>query len=274
MKKRVLIITMMLAMCLLFTACGQPKVVGVKSLAAANIAAQSKVKSYHMDASADMDINLDSDTLQSLLQSMNPRLPVKMTLAADSGTDTAHITTEAAISVLGQSVGLQTAEVYLDMENQAAYAKAGDSTEWTTADYQDHQMSLKEMTGGLAAIGKTVLENATFEEGEDSYSLTLPAEKAGDLIADMHLLDSVDLGIADVREITVESGQIIYTVDKESLLVRSIELKDVDVRGKGVYQDASVALKFPINAVFSFSRYNELEEAEYAIPEEVKAAGK
>ena len=78
------------------------------------------------------------------------------------------------------------------------------------------------------------------------------------------------VGIADVRDITVEGGQIIYNVDKETLLVSSIQLQDVDVRGTGVYEETSVDLKFPINADFQFSRYNELEEAEYAIPEEVK----
>ena len=274
----ILAIILTLALTLpLLTGCGKPKVVGVKSLAAANISAQSKVKNYHMDGTADMDISLDpeqiaqeSEDLAGLLDAVDLKLPVEMTMAADSGTDTAHVTTEAGVRLFGKSVDLQTAEFYIDMKNQAAHAKSGDSAEWKKTDYQDHQLNLKQMAGGLAIIGKTVLENAAFEETDEAYTLTMPAEKAGDLIADMHLLDCVDVGIADVRDIAVEGGQIIYNVDKTTLLVSSIELKDVDIRGKGVYKGASVDLRFPANATFTFSRYNELEESEYAIPAEVR----
>ena len=268
MKKSILIMTL-LALCLLtVTACGHPKIVGVKSLVAANASAQSKVKNYHMDGTVNMDIALDSEVLEDL--PLDPKLPVNMTLAADAGTNTAHVTTEAGVSLFDQSVVLQTTEIYMDMENQVAYTKAGDSQEWEKVDDQKEQLGLKELVSGIAVVGKTVLENTAFEESDEFYTLTMPAEKAGDLITDLNLLDSVDVGIADVRDITVEGGQIIYNVDKETLLVSSIQLKDVDVRGTGVYEDTSVDLKFPINADFQFSRYNELEEAEYAIPEEVK----
>ena len=274
MKKSILIMTL-LALCLLtVTACGHPKIVGVKSLVAANASAQSKVKNYHMDGTVNMDIALDSEVLEDL--PLDPKLPVNMTLAADAGTNTAHVTTEAGVSLFDQSVVLQTTEIYMDMENQVAYTKAGDSQEWEKVDdqkEQKEQLGLKELVGGIATVGKTVLENTTFEESDEFYTLTMPAEKAGNLITDLNLLDSVDVGIADIRDITVESGQIIYNVDKETLLVSSIQLKDVDVRGTGVYEDTSVDLKFPINADFQFSRYNELEEAEYAIPEEVKGTG-
>ena len=133
--------------------------------------------------------------------------------------------------------------------------------------------SLKNPAGGLAVVGKTVLENATFKETEEYYSLIIPAEKAGDLVADLHLLDRVDLGIADVHDITVEGGQIVYNVDKTTRLVSSVELKNVDVRGKGVYKGVSADLLAPTNGTFRFSRYNELEESEYAIPEEILKAG-
>ena len=271
MSKRSLIITITLAMCLmLLTACGHPKIVGVKSLVAANISAQSKVENYHMDGTVNMDIALDSEELAGLLDSVDLKLPVEMTIDANAGKDTAHVNTEAGIRAFGKSVILQTVELYLDMENKTAYAKAGESAEWKKADYQDRQMNFKDLASGLAMVGKTVLENAAFEESDDFYTLTMPAEKAGELIADMHLLDQVDLGIADVRDITVEGGQLIYNVDKETLLVSTIKLKDVDVRGKGIYEGISVDLKFPINVSLQFSRYNELKEAEYAILEEVK----
>ena len=271
MKKSMLIMTLLVLCLLTVTACGHPKIVGVKSLVAANASAQSKVKNYHMDGTVNMDIALDSEVLEDL--PLDPKLPVNMTLAADAGTNTAHVTTEAGVSLFDQSVVLHTAEIYMDMENQVAYTKAGDSQEWEKVDdqkEQKEQLGLKELVSGIAVVGKTVLENTAFEESDEFYTLTMPAEKAGDLIADLNLLDSVDVGIADVQDITVEGGQIIYNVDKETLLVSSIQLKDVDVRGTGVYEDTAVDLKFPINADFQFSRYNELEEAEYAIPEEVK----
>ncbi len=49
------------------------------------------------------------------------------------------------------------------------------------------------------------------------------------------------------------------------------ELRDVECRGKGTYESVSVNLKFLINGSFLFSRYDELEEAEYTISAEVSS---
>ena len=263
--------------CLIFiVACDGPRVTGVKSLVAANVKAQSKVDNYHMDGKVNMDITLDpeqSDLLEDILEHVDIELPVKMTMGTDAGSESAHITTDATVKLFEKTVPVQTAEVYLDIKNTVAYTKTGDSTEWKQTGDEETQLELKDLAGGLAVIGKTVLENATFEETEEYYSLIIPAEKAGDLVADLHLLERVDLGIADVRDITVEGGQIIYNVDKTTRLVSSVELKNVDVRGKGVYKGVSADLLFPTNGIFRFSRYNELEDSEYAIPEEILKAG-
>ena len=274
MKKRILIITILsiacLTLCLFaFTTLMRPKVTGVKSLVAANIKAQSKVKNYHMDGDINMDITLDNAEFQSLLGMLNLKLPVKMTLSADAGRETAHVITDANVTILGETVPVQTSELYLDMKNRTVYSKTGDPPQWKKSENQAEQLGFKELVGGIAAAGKTVLENASYNETDEFYTLTIPAEKTGDLIKDLHLLDRVDLGIADVSDITVEGGLIIYNVDKKTCLVSSVELKDVDCRGKGTYEDISVDLKFLINGSFRFSRYNELEESEYTIPAEV-----
>ena len=275
-KKRIIAIISIACLLLLCLAAAAifigPKVTGVKSLVAANLKAQSRVQSYHMDGVVDMKITLDpggSGELQDLLKKADLKLPVRMTMATDAGTETAHIVTDASISMFGKTVPVQTAEVYLDMDSQVAYTKAGESGQWKKSGDGDPQIGYKEMAGGLARIGRTVLENAVFAETDKYYTLTMPAEKAADLVADLHLLDRVDLGIADVRDVTVEGGQIVYNVDKTTLLVSSVMLRDVDIRGRGTYEDVSVDLKFPTNGSFRFSRYNELEESEYAIPAEV-----
>ena len=273
-KKKILLIIVMLIACLILgviavSAVMKPKVTGVKSLAAANLKAQSKVKSYHMDGDVDMDISLDNEEYQSIMEKLNLKIPVKMTLSADAGSETAHVITDASVIILGESIPLQTSESYLDMKNRAVYSKTGDPPKWKKSGKQAEQLGFRELVGGIAIIGKTVLENAAYNETEEFYTLTIPAEKAGDLIKDLHLLDRVDLGIADIRDITVEGGEILYNVDKTTLLVSSVELKEVDCRGKGTYENKSVDLKFLINGSFLFSRYNELEESEYTIPAEV-----
>ena len=274
MKKRVLIIAILsiacLALCLIvFTTVVRPKVTGVKSLAAANIRAQSKVKSYHMDGDVNIDITLDYDELQSIEDKLNLKLPVIMSLSADAGRESAHVITDAGITILGENVTLQTSESYLDIKNKAVYTKTGEPPQWKKSGDQADQMGFRELVGGIAIAGKTVLENASYNETEEFYTLTMPAEKTGDIVKDLHLLDRIDLGIADVRDITVEGGRIVYNVDKTTLLVSSVELKDVDCRGKGTYEDASVDLRFSVNGAFLFSRYDELEESEYMIPVEV-----
>lgn len=279
-KKTTLIITILLIACLTsgliaFKTLVRPKITGVKSLAAANIRAQSKVKNYHMDGEVNMDITFDSDELQPLQNILDLRLPVNMILTADAGSETAHIITDASMIIFGETVPVRTSELYLDIKNMAVYSKTGEPPQWKKSGGHADQMGFKELAGGIAVAGKTVLENAAFSETDEFYTLTMPAEKTGDLVKDLHLLDRVDLGIADVSDITVEGGQIIYNVDKTTFLVSSVELKDVDCRGKGTYEkmsDVSVDLKFLINGSFLFSRYNELEESEYAIPAEVTAA--
>ncbi len=282
MKNKKLIIAIIAIACLVIgglifvVACDGLRVTGVKSLVAANLKAQSKVDNYHMDGTVNMDIALDpeqSDLLEDILEHVNIELPVEMTVGTDAGSESAHITTDATVKLFEQSVPVQTAEVYLDIKNTVAYTKTGDSTEWKQTGDEETQLEFKDLAGGLAMVGKTVLENATFKETEKYYSLIIPAEKAADLVAELQLLERVDLGIADVRDITVEGGQIIYNVDKKTRLVSSVELKNVDVRGKGVYKGVSADLLFPTNGIFRFSRYNELEESEYAIPEEILKAG-
>ncbi|MBQ6495941.1 MAG: hypothetical protein IJI74_02090 [Firmicutes bacterium] len=278
MKRKKLIIVIIAIVCLIvlglvaaFAFVG-PKVTGVKSLVAANMKAQTNVDSYHVDGTVDMTVTFDPDksgTLQDLLGKVDPKLPVKMTMDMDAGTETAHVTTDASISVFGKTVPVQTAEVYLDLKKMVSYTRTGDSVEWKKSGDEDQEVGFKEMAGGLAIVGKTVAENAVFEETEDFYTLTMQAETAGEFVADLDLFDWVDLGVVDVRDITVEGGQIVYNVDKTTLLVSSIELKDVDLRGRGTYKGVSMDLQFPTDASFQFSRYNELEESEYAIPAEV-----
>ena len=229
-----------------------------------------------MDGTVNMDIALDpeqSDLLEDILEHVNIELPVEMTVGTDAGSESAHITTDATVKLFGQSVPVKTAEVYLDIKNTVAYSRSGDSTKWKQTGDEETQLEFKDLAGGLAVVGKTVLDNATFKETEEYYSLIIPAEKAADLVAELNLLERVDLGIADVRDITVEGGQIVYNVDKTTRLVSSVELKDVDVRGKGVYKGVSADLLAPTNGTFRFSRYNELEDSEYAIPEEILKAG-
>lgn len=272
MKKRIVVVMLTVMVLLIpLTACGGPKITGVKSLVTANVASQAKVKNFHMDGNIDIDVTLDADELQALLGPVDLKLPVKMTVTADAGKDTAHTVTNASVSVLGKSLDVQTTEMYMDIGNGITYTKVGESKSWKKLEHPDAQPKIKELVGGLAILGKTVLDNAVFSDAEEYYTLSMPAAVAGDLIEDLHLLDHVDLGIADVRDITVKNGQIVYNVDKETLLVSSIELQNVDIRGKGTYEEVSVDLKFPLDAVFTFSRYNELDPSEYAIPEEVSS---
>lgn len=274
MKKKTLIITIIALACMIMVcaivvvACGGPKVTGVRSLAATNVKAHSDVESYHMNGKVNMKVSLDSGKLKNLLGPVDPKLPVKMTIVTDGGPESAHITTDAEIKVFGESVPVQTAEVYLDVKNRMAYTRTGKSRKWKKAVDED-QIGTRELAGGLAMVGKTVLENGTYKETEKFYTLTIPAEKAAELVANLHLLDRVDLGIADVRDITVEGGLVIYRVDKETNLLHSIELKDVAVRGTGTYEGMTVKLKSPVNGVFRFSQYNEVEESKYTIPEDV-----
>lgn len=61
------------------------------------------------------------------------------------------------------------------MKNLTAYSKAGEPPQWKKSGNHADQMGFKELVGGITIAGKTVLENATFNETDEFYTLTMPA---------------------------------------------------------------------------------------------------
>ena len=52
-----------------------------------------------MDGDVNMDINLDYEEYQSILDMLDLKLPVKMTLSTDAGRESAHVITDAEVIV-------------------------------------------------------------------------------------------------------------------------------------------------------------------------------
>ena len=249
----------------LMTACGETSITDGKSLIEANKAAQEKVESFHMDSDIDMDMSMKMDGLEAVLGSSSIEMPMKMEIAMDAGKETAHGTTTADISVLGQSQKVD-AEMYYDLKNGTVYSKTADSSTWTKS---EQDMSSIDLAGNLADISDEILEKAEFSSDDDGYKLTLQAKDLGDSINEMGLLNDINSAGVSLDKFTINEGQIIYTFNKENVNLQKVDMEDIKIDAAGTAQGSTVDLAIDMDGDYEFSKYNQLDPKDYEIPDEV-----
>ncbi len=266
MKGKLTLLTLALALLLaLLTACGGANITDAKSLAAANIKAQAAVENHHMDMNMDMTMAIDTERLKEAFGTSSLEMPVLMNVAVDSGRYTAHANTNMNVTIMEQETK-QQAELYLDMKNGITYAKADGVDAWKRA---EETLDMSAMLNSLGRLEDSLLENAIYSESSDAYTLTLSADPMDEVIKDMDLLGSLRSAGLDVETLTVDGGQMVYTIDKNSLLITSIAMKDIDVTASGVLGGTSVDMSIPLDAEVTFSKYGELMPEDYEIPDDV-----
>lgn len=261
------VLVLIIGMAGLLSACGGGASINdASSLAEANEKAQAEVENYHMDMDMDMEMTVKMEGLEELAGSDSLTMPMKMTMKMDAGKKTAHAESTASMSMMGQSMD-QDSEMYIDIENGATYAKPEGTSEWVKS---DTDASMSDMTSGVAAMDKEILDKAKFAETEDAYTLTLDAAEVGDLINEEDFFGSYESSGMEFEEFEISSGQIIYYFDKETVLLKKAEMKDLDVNAKGEMSGSAIDMKVPMSATMDYSQYNEIDPKVYEIPEDVK----
>ena len=247
--------------------CGGSKaqITDAVSLAEANQAAQQAAKNYHMDMDMDMEATIKMDGLKDVMGTDSLTMPMSITMSMDSGKETAHATSNTKMTMLGQSID-QNAEQYIDIKNGVTYTKAEGTNQWTKT---ESDASMSDMMDSMSKMSKDMLSKAEFAETEDSYTLTLDAEVMGDMIKELGLFDSISSADMELEEFSIDSGQIVYTFDKESALLTKSEIKELDVKAKGTEQGISADMQIPVSATMEYSHYGELDPKDYEIPSDV-----
>lgn len=252
----------------MLSACGDgsPQITDAKSLAAANKTAQEAVENYHMDMNMNMDVTMNLPGLEDMLGSSSIEVPTSMEMRMDSGKETAHANSSMSMTMMGQSMD-QDAEMYIDITNGTAYTKAAGTDTWQKS---ENSIGMTDMTNSLSELGDDIMSEAVFSETEEDYTLTLDAAVLGEAIKEMDLLGSLDAAGMGLEDFSIDGGQLTYIFDKESVLIKKIEMNDVDVKASGDISGSTADMEMPINATFDFSKYNELSAADYEIPADVK----
>ena len=205
------------------------------------------------------------DGLKDVMGTDSLTMPMSITMSMDSGKETAHATSNTKMTMLGQSID-QNAEQYIDIKNGVTYTKAEGTNQWTKT---ESDASMSDMMDSMSKMSKDMLSKAEFAETEDSYTLTLDAEVMGDMIKELGLFDSISSADMELEEFSIDSGQIVYTFDKESALLTKSEIKELDVKAKGTEQGISADMQIPVSATMEYSHYGELDPKDYEIPSDV-----
>lgn len=267
MKSKILFLGVFLALVIgLLAACGGITINDAKSLAAANKEAQSKVENFHADSDIDINMSLGMEGLESLFGSGTMTVPMKMNISLDSGRESAHGNMSTDISFMGQSEKT-TAEIYCDLKNGKAYVKAEGSDEWEESEQSNDYAA---MLNSISELSDDILENCEFKEEDNAYTLTMNAEVLGETIDDLGLLnDAQAAGEVDLSDLDIKSGQIVYSFDKETVLISKIDMDNIKIKASGSMEGTEYDLDMDMKGSYSFSKYGELKPADFEIPAEV-----
>ena len=247
------------------TSCGGPSITDAKSLVAANKAAQEAVKNFHMDGDLDMEMKMKMEELQALLGTAELSMPMKMEMSMDMSKETAHGTTKTDVTTLGQTQSVD-AEMYCDIKEGIVYTKTDASNTWVKS---NQEINTADMVESLAGAGDELLEKAEFSSDDDSYKLTLSAEVLGESINDLGLMNDIGSAGMEIKDLNMSEGTIVYTFDKETVLMKKVEMDDVKVTANGTMDGTSLDMDIDMDAEYEFSKYDELDPKDYEIPEDV-----
>ena len=256
-----------LALCLL-TACGSSS--EISSLLDSNRAAQQSAGSFHVDGDLDMTAALNMGGLSSFVDTGDMSMPVTSTLSVDAGQETAHGTISSEMSLLDQTTS-HSSEMYCDLTSSAVYLTEQGTGNWTKV---SRDININDIINGLFDLEASVLKDAEFEKTSDSCILTLDAKAMESAIADLGFLSSEDLNGVSFRDFQIQECTIVYTFQKDTSLIDTIELKDVKITTDAAVEQLEMAvdLDLNLNGALHFSQYGQLDPSQYEIPDYVRSA--
>ncbi len=244
---------------------GNGNVTDASSLIEAHKSAQNDVESVHMDATTDMNMTMNSESLEAVLGSSELSMPFVVEMSLDSGKETAHGTTKTTVDLMGQSQE-QNAEAYYDLKEGAAYVKAAESSAWTKT---ESTATVSSMLNSADDFSDEMLKDAEYAETEDGYTLTFDATNMGSIINELNSMDDLSASGVTLEDCTINKGTVVYTFDKETCLIKHVNMTGVDMTAKGSMQGMEFEMDIVMSADFDYSKYNELSPADYEIPDSV-----
>ena len=192
-------------------------------------------------------------------------IPIDVTMSVDVGKDTAHADMDMNVSMLGQKMS-EKGEMYLDVKEGCTYTKMDSDSGWTKSDSEDGDMFTQ-------LFDEKDLENVDwdkmeFKKADDGYVVTGPVEAFGDgFITDSTSAYFDDM---DVDDFSLDGGDVEFKFNKKCVMTEA-SIKDLTMTGKSELDSdmGDMDTTITLDATFKYSKFNEVDEDDYAIPKKV-----
>ena len=274
MKKYAKIFALMMSLVLVIgvlSACSLMGPRSAKDCFEKNLSASAALDSYHMDVDMEMGMNMsfnDPTVAAQFEEFMGVKtfdIPIDITMSVDVGKDTAHADMDMSLSMLGQKMS-EKGEMYLDAKEGCTYTKMDSDNGWTKSDSEDGDMFTQ-------LFDEKDLENVDwdkmeFKKTDDGYVVTGPVEAFGDgFITDS---TSAYLDDMDVDDFSLDSGDVEFKFNKKCVMTEA-SIKDLTMTGKADLGSdmGDMNATITLDATFEYSKFNEVDEDDYAIPKKV-----
>ena len=274
MKKYAKIFALMMSLVLVIgvlSACSLMGPKNAKECFEKNLSASAGLESYHMDVDMEMGMNMsfsDPTVAAQFEEFMGVKafdIPIDVTMSVDVGKDTAHADMDMNVSMLGQKMS-EKGEMYLDVKEGCSYTKMDSDDGWTKSDLEDGDMFTQ-------LFDEKDLENVDwdkmeFKKTDDGYVVTGPVEAFGDgFITDS---TSAYLDDMDVNDFSLDGGDVEFKFNKKCVMTEA-SIKDLKMTGKSELDSdmGDMDTTITLDATFEYSKFNEVDEDDYAIPKKV-----
>ncbi len=281
--KRILMIIAALTLAVMMAACGSSAPAGsepaadstggidnAKDMFTASQEAMKDKKSMHVDMDFDMAMKMDMSGVEGIESAMGDttfEIPIKMAMNMDVTEKFAKGKAEYKTNMFGADTEM-VADMYVDIENGITYSKESDSEQWTKS---EGEFNLQDVTMGMnetEQLTDEFLKDATFEETDSEYLVTLSAEAINSL-GIMDAMNEMGVSQEDAPEYDITGGPIVYHFDKETNYMTAVEMNDIVMAFTIEEGGQSYKADIDLTATLKLSKIGEITDEDVAIPEDV-----
>ena len=233
---------------------------------------QEDFENCNMKGKLNMNMTMSSKDkeLTELAGTTSFEIPVVVDFDVDAGKDSSYGRLDMKLSFMGVSES-QKIEMYIDNRENLAYLRAEDG-DWVKEDL-DSDESVTSFAD-LNDLGSDIWKDFDFKKTDNGYVLSASSK----VIKDSDMFNSITgtLGDDTISNFDLsEDGEIVYEFDKHCNLTK-VNMSEIKLKGKTAETDllGSFDCEADLDVSVNLSKYNELKESAYEIPDKIKDSAK
>lgn len=227
-----------------------------------------KIENCHVDGELNMKVTMtvDDKDVAAALGMEKIDMPVDMEFDADSGKESTHANIDLKMSMMGEKVS-ESVEAYYDAKDGYTYTKTSDSDTWTKSSSKQSVTDFTDMSE--MDFEKADWDKFDFEKTDKGYKVSVAVKDMGEAFGTDFM--TAYLGDADFDDFEIEDeGTVTYEFDK-NCRVTSTKIEDLTMTTSTSMGDGlgDMVCDVVVDGTMDVSKYNELDEDDYAIPKKV-----